>query len=310
MPHTFHDWFVKVSSVIADSPPNCFLKLVPIGTNAKIACEMRGSGPVVLMLHGIGGNRGQWAHQASSLATRFTVLTCDTRGYGDSDGPIATRFSEFSDDVTALLDALGLHSVLAVGHSMGGRTLIEAAIRAPERFGALFLSGAQPAYLEHMSAEERATYIAKRMALFDGPSITAEAAAKVAREVLAPSAPADAFDRMTSDFMALRREGYLAALNASAGWDRRAQLAELTMPVEIVGGELDPICPVSQTRELAAAIGQGEPTVLNNVGHMAQIEASEHVAMLISNFATRHAHLASHSDAELLHRAAGVEAGP
>lgn len=288
---------------------NCDLKLVSISTGARIACDVRGSGPVLLLLHGIGGNRGQWTHQALSLASQFTVLTCDTRGYGDSYGPTATQFSEFSDDVIALLDALGLQSVMAVGHSMGGRTLIEAAIRAPERFGALVLSGAQPAYLEHMSAEERAAYVAKRMALFEGPSITAEAATKIAREVLAPTAPAEAFDRMTTDFMALRRKGYLAALNASAGWDRRAQLAELTMPVEIIGGALDLICPISQTRELAEAIGQGDAILLDGVGHMAQVEASERVTTLISSFATQHAHRASRSNAEALHRAAGAKAG-
>ncbi|MEO0382532.1 MAG: alpha/beta hydrolase [Pseudomonadota bacterium] len=262
-----------------------------------------------MLLHGIGGNRGQWAHQAISLASQFTVLTCDTRGYGDSDGPRAIQFSDFADDVIALLDALGLRSVLAVGHSMGGRTLIEAAIRAPERFSALLLSGAQSAYLEHMSAEERTAYIAKRMALFEGPSVTADAATRVAREVLGPTVATEAFDRMTEDFMALRREGYLAALNASAGWDRRAQLDELRMPVEIIGGALDPICPVSQTQELANAIGQGDPIILDGVGHMAQIEASERVTNLISSFAARHAHLTSGSDAEALHLAAGAESG-
>lgn len=287
--------------------PHCFLKRVPINTNAQIACEIRGSGPVVLLLHGIGGNRGQWAHQAAVLASQFTVLTCDTRGYGNSDGPKAIQFSDFADDVIALLDALGLGSVLAVGHSMGGRILIEAAIRAPERFSALLLSGAQPAYLEHMSAEERTAYIAKRMALFEGPSITADAATRVAREVLAPTAPSEAFDRITADFMALRRDGYLAALNASAGWDRRAQLAELRMPVQIIGGALDPICPVSQTREMADAIGQGEAVLLNDVGHMAQIEASERVTNLVSSFATRHAHLASWSNAETLNSEVGTE---
>lgn len=288
---------------------NCDLTLVSISTGAGIACELRGSGPTILLLHGIGGNRGQWTPQALSLARQFTVLTCDTRGYGDSYGPTATQFSEFSDDVIALLDALGLQSVLGVGHSMGGRILIEAAIRAPERFGALVLSGAQPAYLEHMSAEERAAYVAKRMALFEGPSITVEAAAKIAREVLAPTASAEALNRMTADFMALRREGYLAALKASAGWDRRAQLAELTMPVEIIGGALDPICPVPQTQELADAIGQGDATLLDDVGHMAQVEASERVTSLISSFATRHAHRASRADAETLHRAADGRAG-
>lgn len=184
----------------------------------------------MLFLHGIGGHSGQWHPVARGLATESATLCWDARNYGNSHGPTVETMGDFADDLLALLDLLGLEKVIAVGHSMGGRILIETACRAPDRFAGLVLSGAQSAHLAHMTPEGRADYLDQRRAMFRGDIVPPDMARKVADGVLADTAPEAVRAALAADFQALRRDGYLDALAASIGWDRRADLPRLTMP--------------------------------------------------------------------------------
>lgn len=254
-----------------------------------IALEAAGQGPALLLLHGVGGHRGQWRRQTLALADAFCVIAWDARNYGGSTGPEVTRFADFSDDLLAVLDALGLRSVLAAGHSMGGRILIETALAAPERFAGLVLSGAQPAYLEHMTDEGRRAYVEKRAAMFEGGAVRPETAARISAEVLPAHATSGQFAELAESFRRLRPEGYLAALAASAGWNRAGDVARLRLPAAVLGGALDPICPPSECHRLAEGLGHGPATILPDVGHMAQIEAPEVVTAFLRQRLAPHA---------------------
>ncbi|MEM8662509.1 MAG: alpha/beta hydrolase [Pseudomonadota bacterium] len=263
-------------------------RTIAFPTGAHIHVTDTGDGVATVFLHGIGGNGGQWAPILSKLTSAGRLIAWDARCYGQSDGPPPSNFSAFADDLLALLDALQLKRILAVGHSMGGRILIEAALRAPERFGALFLSGTQPAYLAHMSEADRAAYVSARETLFEAGRVPPQKAEKVARSVLAPGTGAPAIKRLADDFVRLRPEGYLAALKVSFGWDRRADLAALKMPVRVVSGALDTVCPAAETLALADAVGDPSPVLLRGVGHMPQIEAPQVFAELVGAFIAEH----------------------
>lgn len=101
--------------------------------------EVTGSGPPVLLSHGIGSNHLHWWQQVPFLSEHFTVITFDHRGFGfsseDGKGPAA-----FIDDLTGLLDHLSVEKVGLLGQSMGGYTVAGFANRHPERVAALILS--------------------------------------------------------------------------------------------------------------------------------------------------------------------------
>jgi pimeloyl-ACP methyl ester carboxylesterase len=202
--------------------------------------------------------------------------------------------ADLADDLRRLLDRLGLDRVLAAGHSMGGRILLELAATTPDRIAAMVLSGAQSAYLAHMSDAESADYVARRRAMFEGGSVATARA--LAQSVMAPGAPSEAIDRLTRDFTLLNCDGYLAAIEASISWDRDGELSDLTMPVTVIGGALDGICPPEECHRIAARIGQGPAVILDGVGHMAQIEAPDRVTGILADFARRHGALASPID--------------
>lgn len=91
----------------------------------EIAYDLRGQGPGLLLLHGFPQTRAMWGPIADALATRFTVVTPDLRGYGASSKPLAVADYSFRDmalDQVALMAQLGFKQFHLVGHDRGGRT--------------------------------------------------------------------------------------------------------------------------------------------------------------------------------------------
>ena len=57
-----------------------------IGPSPRLAVDVMGTGPLLLFLHGIGGNRSNWREQLPAFAPHFTAVAWDARGYGGSEG--------------------------------------------------------------------------------------------------------------------------------------------------------------------------------------------------------------------------------
>lgn len=88
--------------------------------------------PALLLVHGWGGDGREWSPHAESLAGRFRVVVPDLRGHGRSEVPDEGNTpAEMAADLAALVDALGLGPVIAVGHSMGGQVVNLLAVRYP-----------------------------------------------------------------------------------------------------------------------------------------------------------------------------------
>ncbi len=95
----------------------------------RIAYEIAGNGPIVVILvHGWCCHRGFWARQVESLHDRFTVVTLDLGGHGQSGlGRARWSMPAFGGDVAAVAEALEARRVVLVGHSMAGSVVAEAA---------------------------------------------------------------------------------------------------------------------------------------------------------------------------------------
>jgi pimeloyl-ACP methyl ester carboxylesterase len=116
-------------------------QLIAHNAGVRIAYEVAGSGPPLVLAHGLGYARWGWEPVAPALAEEFTVLTFDNRGIGASDvpeGPYSAR--ELAGDVVAVLDAAGIERAHLVGTSLGGMAAQEVAIGWPERVDRLVLA--------------------------------------------------------------------------------------------------------------------------------------------------------------------------
>src|SRR6188508_1422022 len=79
-----------------------------------------GSGPVLLLLHGLGCDHTTWAPVIESLARRYTVIAPDLLGHGQSDKPRADySVAGYANGMRDLLTVLGVTRVNVVGHSLG-----------------------------------------------------------------------------------------------------------------------------------------------------------------------------------------------
>jgi pimeloyl-ACP methyl ester carboxylesterase len=112
----------------------------------SLAHEIRGSGPPVILLAGTGYAGATWGDALPGrLAARFSVISLDYRGTGDTpgtDGDYSTRL--FAADAAALIDTLGLGPAHVLGHSMGGRVAQWLALDAPDRVRSVVLAASGP----------------------------------------------------------------------------------------------------------------------------------------------------------------------
>ena len=97
------------------------------------AFRIAGSGPVILMLHGVGDNSMTWEPVHAKLAQRFTVIAPDLLGHGESDKPRADySLTAFANGMRDLLTALDIDRVTILGHSLGGGIAMQFAYQYPQ----------------------------------------------------------------------------------------------------------------------------------------------------------------------------------
>lgn len=101
----------------------------------------RSEAPVLLCLHGTSMQASAWTALGSALQDRWRVVALDMRGHGGSDKPATGyRLVDYSDDVEAFIDALGLEHVNLIGSSLGTQVAIDFAARFAPRVDTLLLS--------------------------------------------------------------------------------------------------------------------------------------------------------------------------
>jgi len=104
------------------------------------AYRMMGSGPALLLLHGIGDSSASWVPLMPALAERYTVVAPDLLGHGESDKPRADySVAAYANGMRDLLDVVGIEQATVVGHSLGGGVAAQLAYQYPERCERLVL---------------------------------------------------------------------------------------------------------------------------------------------------------------------------
>ena len=107
------------------------------------AFRVAGSGPAILLIHGIGDNSTTWSTVQSKLAQRFTVIAPDLLGHGKSDKPRADySVAAYANGMRDLMSVLDIERVTVVGHSLGGGVAMQFAYQFPQLVERLILIGA------------------------------------------------------------------------------------------------------------------------------------------------------------------------
>jgi pimeloyl-ACP methyl ester carboxylesterase len=106
----------------------------------KIRYQEAGSGPAVVLLHGLGADGSSWASTVAPLAAKYRVIVPDQIGFGKSDKPfISYRVGTLVDFLNGLLKELKIERATLVGNSLGGFTAAAFALAYPEKVDKLVL---------------------------------------------------------------------------------------------------------------------------------------------------------------------------
>ncbi len=231
--------------------------------------EDRGSGPPVVLVHGLGGSTALWKEVDGDLARDFRVLAYELRGGGRTGvppGPVA--FEQLVGDLHGLIEALDLGRVSLVAHSLGGTIALALAARYPNHVAAVVGVGA-PAELPAQSREAMRAR---------AETVESEGMGAVA-ETVARNGTAPAFHERPERLAAFVRllaandpGGYAALCRVVAGIDITDELQRIAVPVLLLGGDRDPVVPPAAREAMAARIPGAKSVEVESCGHIVPLE--------------------------------------
>jgi len=259
----------------------------------RLAYERQGRGPLVVFLHGIGGNRANWDGQLTALGDRFCAVAWDARGYGDSDDPPPPlRFGQFADDVARLLDHLGAERAHVVGLSMGGMIAQDVAARHPDRLATLALVDTSSGFGAAPESARR-EFLAQRLEPLDAGLTPADLAPRLVGALVHPDAPEAVRAQVAASLGKLRTEPYRQALHAIVTTDFRDALGAVAVPTLVLVGEQDVVTPPGASRDLAVRIPGAELVTIPGAGHLSNLDQPAAFDRALGGFLDRHAGRAS-----------------
>jgi esterase len=109
-----------------------------------LASDIQGSGPPLVVLHGLFGSRANWRSVARALSATHTVVSVDLRNHGASPWADEMDYPSMADDVRRLIEGLGLERPALLGHSMGGKTAMALALMHPQQVDRLIVVDIAP----------------------------------------------------------------------------------------------------------------------------------------------------------------------
>ena len=260
------------------------VETVLVGTCPVRYAGVGGSGDVVLLVHGFGGDRNSWLFLQEPLAGSFRVYAVDLPGHGASGKDVGSGGLDLlADAVAGVLDAVGAGRAHLVGHSMGAAVALAVAARDPGRVGSLTLiapagfgrpinAGFLRGFADAQTRRELKPVVGQLFA--DEQLVTRQ---------------------LVEDLLAYKRlDGVSEALHALLDMlldgdaqrvDSAAMLSSVggAVPVTVVWGGADRIIPAAQ----AASVAGADVVIVDGAGHMPHMERPAEVQAAIEQAIAR-----------------------
>jgi pimeloyl-ACP methyl ester carboxylesterase len=226
--------------------------------------EVDGVGsPALVFVHGWSCNRTYWADQIRAFAPRHQVVAMDLAGHGESgDGRELWTMSSFGDDVVAMVDRLGLHDVVLVGHSMGGDIVVEAALKLDGRVrGVVWVDTYRS--LDHPRSDAD---VAAFVEPFEADFVSSTRA--LVRGMFPPGADPGLVDRVTSGMSSAPATIALDVLRHAISYDATMleRLPAMSVPIVAINSDYHPTDEASLRRHGV------RPVLVPGVGHFLMME--------------------------------------
>ncbi|CAN5747956.1 alpha/beta hydrolase [soil metagenome] len=263
------------------------------------AYRIAGSGPALLLLHGIGDSSASWVPLMRPLAEHHTVIVPDLLGHGESAKPRADySVAAYANGMRDLLDVLGIDEATVVGHSLGGGVAAQLAYQHPTRVErlALVASGGVAKdvspFLRLASTPMADVFLPllrlppARLAAMAGIELLRRSGTDIGRDAEELGRVLDALPDVAS------RGAFSRTLRSVVDWRGqvvtmldRSYLTE-AMPVLLIWGAHDAVIPVDHGHIAHAAMPGSELVVFDEAGHFPHHQDPERFVELLRGFIT------------------------
>jgi len=241
--------------------------------------EIDGDGPPLVLLHGFTGGTRAWDDVCPYLVATARLIRVDVIGHGQSPAPPdPARYSleHAAEDLTALLDRLGLQQVDLLGYSMGGRVALHFAVHARDRLRRLVLESASPGIEDE---GERARRTQSDNALADRimtNGLATFVAEWEAQPLLLPAKHVSQGVREHQHALRLQNSplglaNSLRGMGAGRQQPLWSRLASLDLPVQLIVGQNDTrYCAIAQ--RMQTLLPRADLSVVPDAGHTVHVD--------------------------------------
>jgi pimeloyl-ACP methyl ester carboxylesterase len=241
----------------------------------KIYYAEAGSGPVVILLHGLGGDNNNWRATVPALAGKFHVYAPDQIGFGQSDKPMINfRVATLVDFLSGFYKKMGISQATLVGNSLGGWVAMDFALQYPDKVNRLVLvdsagyspkrTGSPPLDREVLLGLNPSSIAGTKQLMsivFHNPAFaTDQVAEQVFTQHLRKN---DGYTINSFIDSLLRGEDVLDG-----------KLGGIKAPTLIIWGHDDMLTPLPVSKALAEDISGSRTVVLDSCGHVPEMECA------------------------------------
>ncbi len=263
------------------------------------AYRVAGSGPAILLIHGIGDNSTTWETVQSKLAQRFTVIAPDLLGHGKSDKPRADySVAAYANGMRDLLSVLDIDHVTVIGHSLGGGVAMQFAYQFPQLVDRLILVGAGGVTRDVNIALRFASLPmgSEALALLRLPFVlpALQVVGRVAGGVFGSTGLGRDLPQVLRILNDLPEptasSAFARTLRAVVDW--RGQVVTMldrcyltqSVPVQLIWGNCDAVIPVSHARMAHAAMPGSQLEIFDGSGHFPFHDDPERFVEVVEKF--------------------------
>jgi len=258
-----------------------------------------GSGPALLLLHGIGNNCQTWAGVIERLAESHTVVAPDLLGHGDSDKPRGDySIAAYANGMRDLLSVLDIEKATVVGHSLGGGIALQFAYQFPERCERIALVGSGGLGPELSAGLRAATLPGAELVLtaltgVSGPLRMGFAAVHRVGQVAGWRRVrdlAEAGDALLALKNVEARRAFLRTLRGVADTHGQAVTAldrlylANSIPMLVVWGSRDPIVPALHAETVRTLVPTARVEVFQGAGHWPHLDDPDRFCDVLLDF--------------------------
>ncbi len=270
-------------------------EFVSVGDYQNVQVMEFGSGPPLLLVHGAGSGGPVWHRQIAALATDHRVIVPDVPMFGLSGMPhrIHSPREQIAEVILGIMDLMAIDSADIAGHSMGALASLGAMIRAPDRFNrAALLSSpgfgrglnfvlrlasvpALQRFVDYGSRRARNIYFDNFEAQKSGPSGERELWKELHFQVGNRDNGIETFHQGLMSFAGILGQRDVIAPEMAARIKARTLL---------IWGDSDRIIPTRHSKRAEKSIPGARLEIVENCGHIVQLEAPERVTELMSDW--------------------------